>query len=60
MTFSSFFDGLIYYNSNCSWFKIIVGPCDNTNSEDPIIKDYQYTYKPLDGWNNVKLWFDPS
>ena len=50
----------ITYNSNCSWFKIIVGPCDNTNNEDPIVKSYDYGYKPFGNWKDITLFIDHS
>ena len=50
----------IIYNSNCSWFKIIIGPCDSTNSEDPIIKDYKYSYKPFGNWKLILMYYDAS
>ena len=59
-TFDYNFTWKIKYNSNCSWFKIIVGPCDNTNSEATIINYYEYNYKPYGDWEKIRLYFDSS
>ncbi len=50
--------GQLNYTSNCSYLSVIVGPCDQTKSEDPKVLSISYDLKPYDNWEKIKVEFN--
>jgi hypothetical protein len=51
---------MLNYTSNCSYLSVIVGPCDETKSEDPKVLKISYDLKPYDNWENIFVSFNIS
>ncbi len=51
---------MLNYTSNCSYLSIVVGPCDETKSEDPKVLNISYDLKPYDNWEKINVTYNVS